>query len=382
MKYESQLRDLFTRVRHRIRSKDRAVPEPRVDEPSAAIDQVLTRDCLDPWNYVEVSAEGMVKPCCMQPPIEEILTAEPERNSGAFRDLRNSLLTGALTPSCKTCHIRSMVSTTVLRRKIQALSGERGANIDLSEPAMLKQIRIDISQACNLRCVYCAVSQPDYAGVHMSEAVFDKALALIPKGKHGVEVDLNGHGETTFHPQWMDFTKKVQETGAITMLLSNFAKSFTDAEVKVLAHVNLIQISLDTVDGDSLRDIRRKVSLPTIVENISRIKAYAKAHGLAPTWSISCGIYDKNVHSLGDLAAFAVKNGFKTVTFWNLVEHPTPPNTNVEVRALASLPGEERDRAVSYATSIVEYLRRCGLVVDVAGEFLNRPADVCQDVAH
>ena len=26
--------------------------------------QPLTRDCLDPWNYLEISARGEVRPCC------------------------------------------------------------------------------------------------------------------------------------------------------------------------------------------------------------------------------------------------------------------------------------------------------------------------------
>src|SRR6185369_6264355 len=271
-----RLKQIYWRIYPFIRSM--IGPADRQQSPSSISsgDEKLTRDCLDPWNYLEVSAEGMVKPCCILPPLENILQAPPDRNSNRFRELRKSLLSGELTSSCKTCHIRDMVPARALRQKVQAITRKNGADPDLCGPAEVQSIRIDITQDCNLRCVYCAVSQPNYAGVHMSQEVFDKVFTMIPTGRDSVRIDLNGHGETTFHPHWVDYVTRVQKTGAATTLLSNFAKPFSEAEISAFAHVGFIQISLDTVDDSMLRDIRRKVSLETIVGNIKKIKDYAK----------------------------------------------------------------------------------------------------------
>ena len=86
----------------------------------------LTRDCLDPWTYVEVRPNGEVAPCCVRAPVgnlakaslSEILSGEP------IRALRLQLLTGDLDQVCSNCLQRGPMQPELLQTKVRALREE------------------------------------------------------------------------------------------------------------------------------------------------------------------------------------------------------------------------------------------------------------------
>lgn len=289
-----------------------------------------------------------------------------DRGSAPFRALRAELLSGQLRAMCRNCHIRSYVPVPEFARRVAQLAGEAGTQS--LDPLPLKSIRVDINEECNLRCTYCAVSQPGYAGRRMDAPVLDSVMRVIGESRN-VRVDLNGHGETTFHPQWVDFVRKINALDVEPTILSNFAKIFSAAEVDVFARMSVIQISIDSVDAELLRQVRRKVSFATIRLNIRAIRERARELGLAPRWSISCGVYDLNLHGLADLARFAVDEGFETVTFWNLVAYP-PVEGALAPKPLSNLPLPQREAAAREVGSVVARLREAGLTVEVPDELL------------
>ena len=76
---------------------------------------------------------------------------------------------------------------------------------DLLGPGVIDYIRLDLTTRCNLRCVYCAVSQADYQGFDMAPDIVEKAKqAIVDLARHNslVAVDVNGHGETTIVEGW------------------------------------------------------------------------------------------------------------------------------------------------------------------------------------
>jgi uncharacterized radical SAM superfamily Fe-S cluster-containing enzyme len=52
---------------------------------------------------------------------------------------------------------------------------------------------IEFTTNCNLRCVYCAVSQPTYVGTDMETSDFDQILVTL-KNRHVKSITVNGHG--------------------------------------------------------------------------------------------------------------------------------------------------------------------------------------------
>jgi len=94
--------------------------------PGAADPAQTTRDCRDPWVYIEIMVNGDVKPCCVRDAVgnlgekslPEILMDEP------IRRLRAELLTGNLDAVCTACKQRAPIGPEAFRQKIRALRDE------------------------------------------------------------------------------------------------------------------------------------------------------------------------------------------------------------------------------------------------------------------
>lgn len=319
-----------------------------------------TRMCHDPWVNLEVAASGDVRPCCISAPLAGQDARSVERDAPAWRELRAALLSGDLPAMCQSCHIRPTTTVEALAKSLARANPTPG---DELAPQPLLSLRIDVNEQCNLRCTYCAVSQPGYQGVAMASDVFDAVLALVDEHS-AARIDLNGHGETTFHPRWLELAHQLQQRQARTTILSNFARLFTDAEAVAFAHMWTIQISLDSVEDRFLKAVRRKVSLATIRRNIALIRAKARQLNLKPLWSVSCGVYDLNIGHLDAMADFLITNRFDSVTFWKLVEYPAVGN-EPHARPLETLEPEAQAAAQAIVDAVVARLREAGVNVEI-----------------
>lgn len=83
--------------------------------------------------------------------------------------------------------------------------------------------QIEITSHCNLRCVYCPSPNLKRPKVHMTEDHFDKALVIAKRFyEAGTQRELNlaGIGESTLHPQFVDFVRKAREAlGPVAQLI-------------------------------------------------------------------------------------------------------------------------------------------------------------------
>ena len=229
----------------------------------------LTRDCLDPWNYLEISAGGHLRPCCNFHPLAQLGNGGTEvsalRNNEKFRSLRASLLSGNLQPPCRLCHIRKTVPVDVLKRRLKGAWPSRVLKTAL-EPLPITALRIDINEACNLRCDYCAVSSPGYRGVEMSDTVFKKVEKLFDDVGPHAAIHVNGHGETTHHPHWMEMCRKIIDYGYRPLLITNLAKNYSDEEIELLSKFYVIEVSLDSDDAGLMKKIRKAIRVDNIFE--------------------------------------------------------------------------------------------------------------------
>jgi hypothetical protein len=80
-----------------------------------------TKECLDPWSFLIIKADGNVCLCCWSPPVGNINESDlTEIVTGPKAQLfRNSLLTGELMNCCHQCPARSNTSTEALRADVQ-----------------------------------------------------------------------------------------------------------------------------------------------------------------------------------------------------------------------------------------------------------------------
>ena len=233
----------------------------------------------------------------------------------------------------------------------------------------LRNLRVEVTSKCNLRCVYCAVSHPDYTGVHMPRPFLQSLLTTLQKQPRDLFVMLNGHGEMTYHPDWIEFSKAIAQLGFRTSVITNLAKPLEPDEADGLAAFYSIQVSMDTVDPELLRRTRRHVKLSTIQDNLKLIRASARDLGRQPPLlGISCGVFDANYAALEELVPFCIAEGIGFVTFWQLVKYNEIGSVNF-VEPIESLPPARILDAVDHIERTTYLLRAAGITVDIAGEF-------------
>jgi MoaA/NifB/PqqE/SkfB family radical SAM enzyme len=270
---------------------------------------------------------------------------------------------------------------------------ENTAALQLLSPGPLQKVRLDLTTECNLRCVYCAVSQSTYQGANMPGALVSKATTTIVELSHQHQFDavyVNGHGETTFMPGWSDVCKTLLERELPLVLTTNLAKAYSREELEVLARMNVIAVSIDTCDQDLLRRMRRKVDLRQIVTNINLIRATAlRLETTPPTFEFSCGLYDQNSLLIEDFARFAIALWIHSVGFWNLSSwnHEKFPYENTDVpESDRAFPLDNLDRSelrprLDAIQRAIAILNANGVIVQVNGNFIETLSRQCNQVA-
>lgn len=330
-----------------------------------------TRLCLDPWLNAEFTVEGRLKPCCnfsRGEPLPEGGDVAAAHEAPLFRELRHQLLVGDLGTECRRCHIRE---TVPVERLIADLHAKLPEGADLLGAGVLETVRVDVTQECNLRCVYCALSTPWVKpGQHMSDEALAKVRDFIAAAPRLTDVGVNGHGETTHHPQWKPFCDELLAMGAPLSVITNLGRRYDAAEIDTLSRFTMIQVSLDMADEELLKRIRRKVDLSRILANITAIRAHALLSARRPpVFSFSCGIYDKSIAQLDRFAALAVTMGIRNITFWDLVKYPDVEGAET-VRALRELDDDELRRGLAMFDKVMAILKMYRVNVNVAGGFI------------
>lgn len=295
-----------------------------------------TRNCLDPWEYIEFRPGGSVSPCCFEHAFTEQMTTDlyQLRNSDSFRTLRENLIKGNLGFQCRICPIRGMVTVEAFRERLESIQAEIGD--PLAPAQQLKVVRLDVTERCNLRCVYCAASQPHYRGAvsypqegapggrEMDEVEVYRIIDMIHRYPYPIsEIAINGHGETTCYSGWNHICDRLLDDGYRLTITSNFARILDENEIDTLSRFGAIAISIDTCEPELLKKIRRSVNINNILTNLFRIRLKSLSEGrLAPHISFLTGIYDRNISTLTDFARFAVTCQVNAVVFWKLQKLP------------------------------------------------------------
>lgn len=245
----------------------------------------------------------------------------------------------------------------------------------LLKPGPIRQVRVDLTSRCNLRCVYCAVSSPTYQGADMSNITAQKVVTLIlelARYNPLEPIDLNGHGETTFRQGWTDICFALVERGIRVRLTSNFAKAFDENELEALACMDSIAISIDTADQMLLQRVRRRVDLRQITANMALIKAAAlKLHRTPPTFGFLCGLYDKNTLEWDAFARFSIAAGIVHMGIWTLTPHPglNVPDED-RVYPLDDLSDSDLRPRIESVLRGLKLLQRHGISVAVQANFI------------
>ena len=230
-----------------------------------------------------------------------------------------------------------------------------GAHVhDALLAAQIDTVLFEATSNCNIRCTYCRVSAPTYAGADFDFSHIEKiADQMVTANVRCVQI--SGLGETTMLAHWQDYCRLFFERGIGVRITSNFAKIFSDDEIDVLIHMQDITISIDTIDRAVLKSIRRRVDLRTILYNMQRVRLASVAlDGRRPSFNWQCTLSDRVVFDLPAWVEMGLLNGVGTFTLCNLIEHKDLPEVLARenaplVRHVARM---ERDPLVAACASI------------------------------
>ena len=190
----------------------------------------------------------------------------------------------------------------------------------LSSPTT-EMVFLELTSRCNLRCVYCAVSQPTYHGIDLPLKGFDNFLGQMRE--RGVRVVvMNGHGESTIIKDWDVYADRLADAGIRLHMTTNMAKRLTGPEVAVLSRFERILVSLDTVDPQLFKRLRRGANLDTILANVDQVQQFAAGRRRAPQMTISCTVGDLSAPAIPGLVDAFLARNVLTFRFGDLAEYP------------------------------------------------------------
>lgn len=93
------------------------------DDRTRSLPPGMTRDCVEPWEYLEFSPNGDVKPCCARPPVGNLAhsTLTQIQRANPMKRIKLGLLTGQMDSICRHCRIAPPVEPDVLIARVREL---------------------------------------------------------------------------------------------------------------------------------------------------------------------------------------------------------------------------------------------------------------------
>ena len=199
------------------------------------------------------------------------------------------------------------------------------------EEALLRSPRtssllVEFTTRCNLRCTYCAVSQPSYVGARLPLEHFDALTKLIVERRPQI-IMVNGHGETTTVQDWDRYCRKWLDLGLDLGIITNLAKELSDREIESLARFRKLVFSIDTADPTLFEQLRRGARFEVFSRNLGRIASAAARQRRPPDLAFSVVVMDVNVRLLPELVDFGLAHGVRSFDLCAFKKYPRVEGT-------------------------------------------------------
>ena len=164
-----------------------------------------------------------------------------------------------------------------------------------NENTYLKNIHIHLTSKCNFKCNYCYVPN----AVKMKEDILAPSAIqsflkqIVPK--FSPNITLTG-GEPMLHPNFFEIVDMIHSDFQLGMILLTNGSLITQENIsKIVSHISLIQISLDSNNQKINDKLRRKGAYET-VKNAVELLQKSKAN-----YKIACTVSKLNIESLKGL---------------------------------------------------------------------------------
>lgn len=232
-----------------------------------------------------------------------------------------------------------------------------------------KNVVVSVTTRCNLRCIYCGVSQPTYNGYDMDLSSLSSLIAQL-KNLRVDTVNFNGHGETTMIEGWQRYCQELLDAGFSVGITSNFSRDFTDEELDTLSRLAWIQVSCDTVDRPLFRELRRHADLNKLLANMAKIRAMGLKRGRAPAFGWTCVVNDRVVNGLESWFWVGLASSVGRFVLSNYIKMPDLDGVQ-NVRHLADLATPDLAQAIASIENFVDLAQRNKVEFELQGDLLS-----------
>jgi MoaA/NifB/PqqE/SkfB family radical SAM enzyme len=190
----------------------------------------------------------------------------------------------------------------------------------------------------------------------MNQQCIQKLVDFV-KNNEVYQVCLHGHGEMTVLPDWHVIANQFYGAGAKLTTCTNLTKTFSQSEIRTLAKFASITVSLDAIDTELFRSLRRGGDIRHILYNMAVIQTAANQNEHNIYWIWDVVVCNKNIHELMNICKMAVTYGVKTITLCNLVKlTPQIPEAK-ELKHPLELPPQEIALTMRVISQCYDYCR-------------------------
>jgi radical SAM protein with 4Fe4S-binding SPASM domain len=190
----------------------------------------------------------------------------------------------------------------------------------VSAPPLPREIQVEVTGACNLRCTMCLVSYRPALGKTTGSMDLETFKALVDELPDLRQVTMQGLGEPLLAPDFFPMLEYLAERG-IRMGFNTNGTLLTRerAERIVELGVDWLHVSLDGATAATYESIRNRSNFERVRANIAGLVAAKAARGSAkPDLELVFVAMRRNLHELCDVVRLAGEWGIGKLWVQNL----------------------------------------------------------------
>ncbi len=293
---------------------------------SLSVDEWLRgRFCSNPFEEIEIRANGAVHTCCsawMPTPIGSIYKDETNDfwNSSRAQEIRRSVLDGDFSHCSRTNCPKIVNRTLPLKEDLTSplhrhCVSEREFVVD-HKP---RRILLSEDRSCNLSCPSCRTHliQLGHRESDQLDRHFD--LQILPLLQDAVQIKVTGSGDPFGSRHFRYVLKRLTQTPATTRriqiqtngLLCN-EKAWK--ELGLEGHVSSIWVSVDAAKAETYRVVRRLGSFNGLLANLDFL-GRLRAEGRIDQFRLDFVVQARNFREMADFVDLAKSVGADGVHF-------------------------------------------------------------------
>lgn len=193
---------------------------------------------------------------------------------------------------------------------------------DIPQPTI---VDLELTTACNLRCIHCAINLDGYRFRSLSWQAFERILPFVER--HRPAVLLGGHGEPMVHPRFLDVCRALADVGCAVSLITNgllLNPETTEALLDLAQSGSFVHItcSIDGAGAQTYNRIRRPGRFDALHGALTRLAEAKQARGIdRPGLSIEVVAMRANEVELPLMPGLAEELGAAELVVADLVEY-------------------------------------------------------------